>query len=84
MIRADRGTIHINGRTPDILSDITTILHSVTEHFTETFGPDMAEKLIDAAVELSKLDEDTLENGDDEEVAKSIMEKVMGGTSDAR
>ena len=78
MIKADKECTKINGNPDDIMYDFVLVVKAIREMFSNSFGDNVANAMLDVFYEISKLTDEELEKITDEELGE-IVELVCAG-----
>lgn len=76
MIKVKNGTVEIEGSSSSILADITVLLRSISDSFISHGIPkEEADYMIDKAVKLSRMSEESIEK----EAKELLLKMLLGG-----
>lgn len=78
MIKADKECIKINGNPDDIMYEFVHVVKAVREVFSDAFGDNVANAMLDAFYKISKLTDEGFEEMTKEELDE-IVELVCAG-----
>ena len=78
MIKADKECIKINGNPDDIMYDFVRVVKVIREVFSNSFGDNAANAMLDAFYKISKLTDEEFEEMTKEELDE-IVELVCAG-----
>ena len=78
MIKADKECIKINGNPVDIMYDFVNIVKAIREMFSNSFGDNTANAMLDVFYEISKLTDEEIGEKTKEELDE-IVESVCAG-----
>lgn len=80
MIKADKECIKINGNPDDIMYDFVNVVKAIREMFSNSFGDNVANAILDTFYKISKLTDEELEEMTKEELYE-IVESICNKTS---
>lgn len=78
MIKVDKKCIKINGNQDDIMYDFIHVVKAIREVFSNSFGENVANAMLDAFYEISKLTDEEFKEMTKEELDE-IVELVCAG-----
>ena len=78
MIKVDKECIKINGNPDDIMYDFVLVVKAIREMFSNSFGDDAANAILDAFYKISKLTDEEFGEMTKEELGE-IVESVCAG-----
>ena len=78
MIKADKECIKINGNPDDIMYDFVNVVKAIREVFSNSFGDNAANAILDAFYKISKLTDEEFKEMTKEELDE-IVELVCAG-----
>lgn len=80
MIKADKECIKINGNQDDIMHDFVHVVKAIREMFSNSFGDNVANAILDTFYKISKLTDEEFKEMTKEELDE-IVESVCNKTS---
>lgn len=80
MIKADKECIKINGNPDDIMYEFVHVVKAVREVFSDAFGDNVANAMLDAFYKISKLTDEEFEEMTKEELDE-IVESICRRSS---
>ena len=80
MIKADKECIKINGNPDDIMHDFVHVVKAIREVFSNSFGDNAANAMLDAFYKISKLTDEEFEEMTKEELDE-IVESICKRSS---
>ena len=78
MIKVDKECTKINGNPDDIMYDFVIVVKAIREMFSNSFGDDAANAILDAFYKISKLTDEEFGEMTKEELGE-IVESVCAG-----
>ena len=78
MIKVDKECTKINGNPGDIMYDFVLVVKAIREMFSNSFGDDAANAILDAFYKISKLTDEEFGEMTKEELGE-IVESVCAG-----
>ena len=78
MIKVDKECTKINGNPDDIMYDFVLVVKAIREMFSNSFGDDAANAILDAFYKISKLTDEEFGEMTKEELGE-IVESVCAG-----
>ena len=78
MIKVDKECTKINGNPDDIMYDFVQVVRAIREMFSNSFGDNVANAMLDAFYKMSKLTDEEFKEMTKEEL-DAIVELVCAG-----
>lgn len=78
MIKVDKECTKINGNPDDIMYDFVQVVRAIREMFSNSFGDNVANAMLDAFYKMSKLTDEEFKEMTKEELDE-IVESVCAG-----
>ena len=80
MIKVDKECTKINGNPDDIMYDFVLVVKAIREMFSNSFGDNTANAMLDVFYEISKLTDEEFEEMTNEELGE-IVESICRRSS---
>lgn len=77
MIETKRGTVKVEGSMNELMADVSIIIFSLNEHFTEEFGEEMATTLLTDAFEQGMRKREDIQKEAEEKLEKADISTLV-------